>query len=62
MKYRLMPNIIRCVHLTKKSIVMNSYTELSVEKILKGKCVSIGTIPKEIAHFIESKKRSSTGT
>ncbi|SFP66494.1 hypothetical protein SAMN04487928_105157 [Butyrivibrio proteoclasticus] len=35
---------------------MNSYTELSVEKILNEKCVSIGTIPKEIADFIESKK------
>ena len=53
MKYRLMPNIIRCVHLTKEFIVMNIYTELSVEKILKEKCVSIGTIPKEIAEFIE---------
>ena len=51
-----MPNIIRCVHQTKEYIVMNSYTQLSVEKILKEKCVSIGTIPKEIADFIESKK------
>jgi hypothetical protein len=31
-------------------------TALSVEKILKEKCVSIGRIPQEIADFIESKR------
>ena len=56
LKYGIIPNIIRCVHQTKELTVMNSYTELSVEKILTEKCVSIGTIPKEIADFIESKK------
>ena len=35
---------------------MNRYTELSAETIREEKCVSIGTIRKEIADFIESKK------
>ena len=35
---------------------MNTYNELSVEKILEEKCVSIGTIPDDVAAFIESKK------
>ena len=35
---------------------MNRYNELSVDKILEEKSVSIGTIPKEIADFIEAKK------
>ncbi len=39
---------------------MNSYEELSVEQILKEKCVSIGNIPKEIADFIQSQKPELT--
>jgi hypothetical protein len=35
---------------------MKRCTELSVEQILKEKCISIGTIPKEIAEFITTKK------
>ena len=35
---------------------MNTYNELSVERILEEKCVSIGNIPEEVATFIESKK------
>ena len=35
---------------------MNTYNELSVERILEEKCVSIGSIPEDVAIFIESKK------
>ena len=35
---------------------MNTYSELSVDRILEEKCVSIGTIPEEVASFIESRK------
>ncbi|MBO6242222.1 MAG: hypothetical protein J6O61_15565 [Butyrivibrio sp.] len=35
---------------------MNEYNEISVDRIIEEKCVSIGTIPEEIAVFIESKK------
>ena len=35
---------------------MNTYNELSLDKIFEEKCISIGTIPEEVATFIESKK------
>jgi hypothetical protein len=35
---------------------MKEHAELSVEKILKEKCVSVGKISKEVADFIEAKK------
>ena len=50
------PNTMIPVQYMQEKSYMNTYYELSVDKILEEKCVSIGTIPEEVATFIEAKK------